>query len=128
MNASIYLWAFLALVALRVAFHFIDKNRIQNEVETRGSKVVSIKWNPFARGWFFEKNERHYDVTYIDRAGQSISTTCKTSFFTGVYWADGPSMVEKPRVASRLHCMKCGYAIKAEWHACPNCKQPIGRD
>ena len=42
--------------------------------------MLSILWNPFARGWFFEKNERHYDVSYLDRSGARLSTTCKTSF------------------------------------------------
>jgi hypothetical protein len=82
--------------------------------------VVSIKWNPFAKGWFVVKNERHYDVTLIDRLGETIATTCKTSLFIGVYWAEGPSMVEKPRIASRLHCTSWGYATNAEWAACPN--------
>jgi hypothetical protein len=37
----------LAAIVLHVAFHFIDKNRIQWEVEARGGRVVSIKWNRF---------------------------------------------------------------------------------
>ena len=82
--------------------HFFDKSRIKDEVETRLGRVVSITWNPFGRGWFFEKNERHYDVTYVDRSGQTITTACKTSLFTGVYWADGPQLSEPPpRIMSR---------------------------
>jgi hypothetical protein len=115
----------LAAVAVRVAFHFIDKSRIQREIESRGGRILSISWNPFARGWFFERNERHYDVTYLDRTGTALSTTCKTSFFTGVYWADGPSIVDKPRVVSRLHCSKCGYSLQADWQSCPHCGNPI---
>jgi hypothetical protein len=115
----------LATIAMRVAFHFIDKNRIQREIESRGGRVISITWNPFARGWFFEKNERHYDVTYLDRAGATISTTCKTSFFTGVYWAEGPSMVDQPRIVSRLHCSQCGYSLQADWQSCPHCGKRI---
>jgi hypothetical protein len=84
MNFSVFLGIVLAAIAVRVAFHFFDKNRIQQEVETRGGRVVSIKWKPFARGWFFEKNERHYDITFIDGSGGTICTTCKTSFFTGL--------------------------------------------
>ena len=65
-----YFFGFLVIVgavALRIVMHFVDKSRIKDEVETRLGRVVSITWNPFGRGWFFERGERHYDVTYIDR-------------------------------------------------------------
>jgi zinc ribbon protein len=125
MRPELFLVAISIALFVRVAMHFIDKNRIKNEVESKGGRIVSISWNPFARGWFFEKNERHYDVTYLDRAGTKISTTCKTSFFTGVYWAEGPSMVDQPRVVSRLHCSQCGYSLQADWQSCPHCGKRI---
>jgi uncharacterized OB-fold protein len=122
MSLSLLLFAFLAAIAIRIVMHFVDKNRIKDEVEAHLGRVVSITWNPFARGWFFEKNERHYDVTYVDHSGQTISTTCKTSLFTGVYWAEGPKISEPPpRIMSRHLCSKCGYALNVEWRACPNC-------
>jgi uncharacterized OB-fold protein len=122
MSLSVLLFAFLAAIAIRIVMHFVDKNRIKDEVEAHLGRVVSITWNPFARGWFFEKNERHYDVTYVDHSGQTISTTCKTSLFTGVYWAEGPKISEPPpRIMSRHLCSKCGYALNVEWRACPNC-------
>jgi len=74
MNFSFLLFAIVAGLAFRVVMHFVDKNRIKDEVETKGGRIVSIRWNPFARGWFFEKNERHYDVTYTDRSGTMQST------------------------------------------------------
>jgi hypothetical protein len=114
----------LAAIAIRVAMHFVDKSRIKEEVESHRGRVVSISWNPFGRGWFFEKGERHYNVTYVDQSGQTISTSCKTSLFTGVYWAEGPSISEPPpRMISRHLCFNCGYALSAEWRACPNCGQ-----
>ena len=120
-----YYFGFLIIVGaigVRIAMHFFDKSRIKDEVETRLGRVVSITWNPFGCGWFFEKNERHYDVTYVDRSGQTITTACKTSLFTGVYWADGPQLSEPPpRIMSRHVCAKCGYSIQMEWRACPNC-------
>ena len=65
MNPSMFLIAIHAAAAFRVAMHFVDKNRIKNEVESKGGRVVSISWNPFARGWFFEKNERHYTESIL---------------------------------------------------------------
>jgi hypothetical protein len=118
----IFLLAMGAGLAVRIVMHFVDKGRIKDEVELKGGRVISITWNPFARGWFFEKNERHYSVVYIDRSGATVSATCKTSLFTGVYWADTPTAEEpRPRFISRHRCSKCGYAINAEWRACPNC-------
>jgi len=120
-----YYWGFLIVIGaigVRIAMHFVDKGRIKDEVETRLGRIVSITWNPFGRGWFFEKGERHYDVCYVDRSGATISTACKTSLFTGVYWAEGPQLSEPPpTVMSRHRCSKCGYAIQMEWRACPNC-------
>ena len=67
MNLAVLLWVLLAAIAFHIVMHFVDKNRIKDEVETKLGRVVSITWNPFGRGWFFEKNERHYEVTYINR-------------------------------------------------------------
>jgi uncharacterized OB-fold protein len=122
MDFSFFLGALLIAGAIRIAMHFVDKNRIKDEVEGKLGRVVSIAWNPFGRGWFFEKGERHYDVNYVDRSGDTVSTSCKTSLFTGVYWAEGPRQSDPPpRIMSRHLCDKCGYSLSAEWRACPNC-------
>lgn len=113
---------FVAALGIRLLMHFIDKGRIKTAVESKLGRVVSIRWNPFGRGWFFEKGERHYDVSYINRAGATVSTRCKTSLFTGVYWAEGPEQsAPPPPILSRHRCGKCGYQIQMEWRACPNC-------
>lgn len=118
-------WIVLAVgaaVAIRIAMHFVDTKRIREDIEGKGGRIVSIKWNPFGRGWFFEKNERHYAVTFVDRSGASRSVDCKTSLFTGVYWTE-PQEIEKPRpqLVSRHRCSQCGYSLSREWRACPNC-------
>lgn len=116
-----------AAAALRIAMHFVDKARIGREVEAQGGRVVSISWDPFGRGWFFEKNERHYTVIYTDRAGATKTAACKTSWFSGVYWAEPPATEEAaPRFFARHRCAKCGYALSAEWRACPNCGKATG--
>lgn len=112
----------IAALAWRIVMHFVDQRRIEDEVETKLGRIVSISWNPFGRGWFFEKGERHYNVTYLDRAGTTIVTACKTSLFTGVYWAEGPQAAEpQMRLMSRHRCSQCGYTLQMEWRACPNC-------
>jgi hypothetical protein len=118
----IFVLAIGAGLAVRVLVHFVDKKRIKDAVEATGGRIISISWKPFARGWFFEKNERHYAVTYTKRSGATASATCKTSLFTGVYWADPLESDEpRPRFISRHSCSQCGYAINAEWRVCPNC-------
>jgi hypothetical protein len=119
---EICLLALGAAIAIRVVFHFVDKARIKDAIQSKGGRLISIHWNPFGRGWFFEKNERHYSVVYTDRSGAKVFATCKTSLFTGVYWAEGPNLEEqRTRFIPRRRCSKCGYAINAEWRACPNC-------
>jgi hypothetical protein len=82
--------AIFVCLIIRLVTHFVDKIRIKDEIESKGGRVISIAWNPLSRGWFFERNERHYDeVTYVDRSGRTVSTTCKTSLFTGIYWPKG---------------------------------------
>lgn len=66
----------------------LDKNRITEYVRGRGGRVVSISWAPFGKGWFGEKNDRIYEVVYYDASGNQHFATCKTSFWSGVYWTD----------------------------------------
>ena len=56
----IFLFAVGVGLVIRVVMHFVDKSRIKDDVESKGGRINSINWNPFGRGWFFEKNERHY--------------------------------------------------------------------
>lgn len=66
----------------------LDKNRITDYVEQRGGRIISIGWAPFGKGWFGEKEERIYEVVYYDKDGNQHFATCKTSFWTGVYWTE----------------------------------------
>jgi hypothetical protein len=66
----------------------LDKNRITDYVQQRGGRIVSISWAPFGKGWFGEKEERLYEVVYYDKAGNQHFATCKTSFWTAVFWTE----------------------------------------
>jgi hypothetical protein len=65
-----------------------DKDRIKSYIEEHGGRVVSMSWAPFGKGWFGEKNDRIYEVVYYDKAGNQHFATCKTSFWSGVYWTE----------------------------------------
>lgn len=80
---------FIALVGFFVWFtYFLDKKRIRSKAEELGYQDITISWTPFAPGFLFEKNERHFRVTYLGNDGKYHSRFCKTSVFTGVYWRE----------------------------------------
>jgi hypothetical protein len=131
----------LAGIAIRFACHFWDKSRIRSTIEAAGGTVYEIKWRPFARGWFGEKGERHYEVRYRTVDGRTLTTTCKTSLFTGVYWSGDsipnrgssgyeipippppPPLEETQQTQSgrRATCQFCGHPAQADWSHCPKC-------
>lgn len=67
---------------------YADEGRITGYIRERGGRVVGIRFAPFGKGWFGEKEERMYEVVYYDKAGNQHFATCKTSMFTGVFWTD----------------------------------------
>lgn len=112
------------VIFIRLFMDSFDRDRIRNEVGNMGGRVIDIAWNPFARGWFGEKGERHYNVSYRTRNGRTINTACKTSMWTGVYWTSDqmPGMNDpEPAERSGLYCRNCGYALQDDWVACPKC-------
>lgn len=88
MEPGLVFLAVLAAISIRVGLHFIDKSRIVEAANGRGWRRVEVRWAPFAPGWFFEKGERHYRVTYRDADGARGESYCKTGLLTGVYWRD----------------------------------------
>ncbi|MDB6025266.1 MAG: hypothetical protein JWM68_1489 [Verrucomicrobiales bacterium] len=91
-NGPEVLWIFVPLVGLAVVIRLMagnqDDARIRQEIERKGGSVIKILWNPLGPGWFGDKNNRLYEVTYRDRNGQTIVANCKTNMFSGVYWSD----------------------------------------
>ncbi len=88
MDALIVTLIIGALIGIRVGFHFLDKREIRSAAEAKGWSKIEISWEPFAQGWFFEKNERQYRVLYVDQKGRHQLVFCKTSLTGGVYWRD----------------------------------------
>jgi len=88
MNAGFMLLILVGAIAIRIGLHFLDKKNILLAAELKGWREIEVVWAPFAPGWFFEKGERHYQVTYADPTGRWHEVYCKTSLFTGIYWRD----------------------------------------
>ena len=89
---SFVLVLFAGVIALalliRLAAGAFDHGRIADYIQSRGGKVLSCHWWPFGPGWFGEKRDRIYEVTYLDAEGNQHRAACKTSLMTGVYFTE----------------------------------------
>jgi hypothetical protein len=65
----------------------LDRQRIRDDVEKRGNEVLEIVWKRFGKGWLGSTNQRIYDVTFKTGSGKTMTATCKTNMFGGVFWA-----------------------------------------
>lgn len=86
LTGSLALWLVLRLIEDR-----LDRSRIAGHVAQEGGTIIRIEWNPFERGWFGDRRNRIYQVTYRTRKGKTVTATCKTSMFSGVYWTGKPA-------------------------------------
>lgn len=66
----------------------MDGDRVEVYVRERGGRLLEKNWAPFGKGWFGEKDSRIYEITYLDRDGNTHRATCKTSMFSGVYFTE----------------------------------------
>jgi hypothetical protein len=73
-------------ILFRLAAGMFDHGRIADYIQSRGGKVLSCHWWPFGPGWFGEKRDRIYEVTYLDADGNQHRAACKTSLMSGVYF------------------------------------------
>ena len=96
MPLGIVLGILVVVIGLRVLADRVDRERIRKDVVARGGEVLDISWSPFGRGWFGEKSDRIYRVTWTDASRGRHESFCKTSLFTGVYWTE-----DAPPPASR---------------------------
>src|SRR5262245_10649652 len=81
---------------IRLLAGVLDRDRIRQYVHQRGGRVRNIYWSPFGRGWFGDKHNRIYVVNYDDAQGQQHAATCKTSFWSGVYWTEDQVLSRPP--------------------------------
>lgn len=77
--------AIVVAILIRFAAGGMDQDRVKQYVEERGGKFLSAEWSPFGPGWFGEKNDRIYQVRYLDHDGNEHEAYAKTSMWTGVY-------------------------------------------
>ncbi len=87
-------------VMMRLLAGSLDHERIRSYIQARGGRVASIHWSPFGRGWFGDKHNRIYEVAYHDAEGRSHVATCKTSFWSGVYWTED-RLLPAPTMATK---------------------------
>ncbi|MDE0961413.1 MAG: hypothetical protein OSB09_11610 [Planctomycetota bacterium] len=82
----------LAIIALvvgaRIIAGILDKVRIERTIQKQGNQLVSTRWTPFAKGWLGSKNERLYEVIWIEPSGKRICSTVKTGMLAGTYFSD----------------------------------------
>lgn len=72
------------------------KRRVKSYVEfVVGGKLLSSTWEPFARGWFWEKYTV-YLVEYKDRRGDVHRAYAKVTPFGNVHLADD-SVIERQK-------------------------------
>jgi hypothetical protein len=89
MGAALIVALIVILVAIvaRLAAGGLDRQRVQQHIAERGGKVLEVTWSPLGPGWFGERSDRIYAVRYLDGDGNEHRAYCKTSMFTGVYFA-----------------------------------------
>jgi hypothetical protein len=75
-------------IVIRLMAGGLDHDRVRSYVESRGGRLLDANWAPFGRGWFGEKNDRIYEVRFLDADGNEHHASCKTSLFSGVYLTD----------------------------------------
>src|SRR5882762_10257645 len=62
----------------------LDHERIREHVENNGGKVLKIT-TQYLGGWRGSR-DRACLVTYRTQHGKTITASCRTSMFRGVYW------------------------------------------
>jgi hypothetical protein len=80
-----FLVGIAALLVSQPVLGRLDRKRIRENVEQRGSKVIAMK-RRFVWWRLGARYARTYDVTYLTPDSKSITATCLTSMTIGVSW------------------------------------------
>lgn len=73
-------------VGVRILCGVFDRKRIQASAERAGWRDVTVRWTPWARGWWLDRVGRQYRVDYLDETGQRWECECRTWMLGGVCW------------------------------------------
>jgi ribosomal protein L40E len=135
----------VVMIAIRVYAGSLDRERIRENVESHGGKVIDIAWAPLGARWRTGRNARLYDVRYRTHHGTVLTARCTTSMLSGVWWfreappgfateasleagsAGEPSA--SPEATNRslaapaepVTCLSCGARMKARDTRCAKC-------
>ncbi len=101
--AAIIIIFIVVAIIIRLIAGSLDGGRIESHFSEEGKEFISKEWTPLGKGWFGDKSDRIYKVTYKDKDGNIHEAYCKTSMFSGVYTTDDKIIV---------HDMKTKPAIK----------------
>lgn len=89
MEIGLIFIAFIVVaIGTRLVVAELDEGRVRVYIEERGGKLLSAEWAPFGRGWVGERNNRIYEVRYLDSEGNEHEASCKTSLLSGVYFTE----------------------------------------
>ena len=120
-------WVVVIVLFVFVAIPKMDRQRISENIDSHGGKVIEILSVWFAGNG---RSARTYDVTYMSRNGQRVTAKCITSMTSGVQWLiDKPpgSDMETSEAAEgsgrseAIDCIACGAKIPARETRCPHC-------
>ena len=104
MDTSIALLVF-ALVLLILRFIVggnYDRRKIREDVERSGGQVVDVSWTPGFGGG----HTRLYTVIYRTRDGKTMTTTCRTGPWMGVYWSGDSEMAGFRRSSAQSESLR----------------------
>jgi ribosomal protein L40E len=126
-TAALFAAMIIVMIVVYVVSDRFDRERIREQIESHGGRILNISWNPFGSGWPATRSARLYDVRYRTHHGEIVSATCATSWTSGVCWLRdkppgfGDIAQSSTTAAEAIACLRCGAKIPARGTHCPKC-------